>query len=439
MSAGEEIVASGSRGRRPERGDETYRADPQGTRTAQRSNRAARRSDSQALQVAVIGAGVAGLVCALRLAEAGAKVAVFERAPRLDAGTSCLSAEILPLWGASLHLFACARRLGLSPRRLRTIAPTWSVAGAGTVILRTRWSGLEVWVEPEGMLSGAARRAAGRALRRLLRAGRHGASTLPDVPLAQAALPWGGEEGLRLLWRPLCRLLCLTAAEETPLPRLARLLAAALGTRLQRQWVQLPDSFVEWFSVPLTRTLGHCGSEVAIAAPVHTLEPCDGGWRLPQTDGRRFDHVVLAVAPWDAAVLLREIQGLGALRHRLSNWPKTSLWSTILSCPSGEWRFTPAADAWCAPAGGARTGWASLDRPSVERLAPLGTAAIEEPWHDFLLPLPESSSLTPDIAPGLWLAGGWLAPAPTFVGPEASAASGWHTAGAILNAEMVAG
>lgn len=384
------------------------------------------------MRVAIVGAGVAGLVCALRLAEAGAKVAVFERAPRLGAGISFLSAEILPLWGASPHLFACARRLGLSPRHLKTSTPRWTVVGAGTISLRTRWSGLDVEVEPEGTLSGRERRAANRALRRLLRAGRHGASALPDVPLAQAAVPWGGEEVLRLLWRPLCRLLCLTAAEATPLPHFARLLAAALGARAQRQWIQLPDSFVEWLAVPLARALGRRGGEVTIAAPVHTLEPHDGGWRLPQADVRRFDHVVLTVSPWDAAPLLQGIPGLEALRTQLANWPRTPLWSTTFPGSAHEWRFASEADAWEAPGGGGHTAWVCLTPPGPERPIPSGEAALATTWRDDCFPLPAASPLPLSPFPGLWLAGGWLAPEPTLPGAESSAASGWRTAGAIL-------
>jgi len=392
------------------------------------------------MRVAIVGAGVAGLVCALRLAEAGIRVAVFERAPRLGTGISCQSAEILPLWGASPHLFACARRLGLSPRHLKATAPAWTVVGAGSLALRTRWSGLEISVEPEGTLSGRERRAANCALRRLLRAGRHGGSVLPDVPLAQAALPWGDEAAIHLLWRPLCRLLCLTPADETPLPRFARLFAAALGSRAQRLWFRLPDSFVEWFAVPLARALGRRGGEVAIAATVQSLEPAEGGWRLPQTDVRRFDHVVLAVPPRDAAALLQGIVGLEALVARLSNWPEIRLWSTLVSRPTREWHFDPSADAWCAPAGGARTGLACLAPPSPDRLVPLDAETFAAALRDSPLPLPMPSPLPPvRPAAGIWLTGGWMAPEPTLPGAEASAASGWRTAGAILRPATAAG
>jgi phytoene dehydrogenase-like protein len=391
------------------------------------------------MRVAIVGAGVAGLVCALRLAEAGVRVAVFERSPRLGTGISCLSAEILPLWGASPHLFACARRLGLSPRHLKTSTPGWTVVGAGSLTLRTRWSGLEVWGEPEGTLSSRERRATSRALRRLLRAGRHGGSALPDLPLAQTALPWGDEAALHLLWRPLCRLLCLAPAEETPLPRFARLLAAALGARAHRQWFRLPDSFVEWFAVPLARALGRRGGEVAIAAPVQSLEPAEGGWRLPQTDVRHFDHVVLAVPPRDAASLLRGIAGLEALVARLSNWPEIRLWSAIAPHTTHGWCFTHEADAWQAPAGGGRTALACLAPPGLERLLPLGEEALAAPWCDERFPLPAPSPPPLHPFPGLWLAGVWMAPEPTLPGAESAAASGWRTAGAILRPATAAG
>jgi glycine/D-amino acid oxidase-like deaminating enzyme len=395
--------------------------------------------ETRPMKVAIVGAGVAGLVCALRLAEAGIRVAVFERSPRLGAGISCLSAELLPLWSASPHLFACARRLGLSPRHLKTSTPGWTVAGAGTLSLRPRWSGLEAHFEPEGRFSGVERRAASRALRRLLRAARHGGSTLTDVPLARAALSWGDEAPLRLLWRPLCRLLCLAPADETTLPRFARLLAAALGAKAQRQWVQLPDSFVEWFAVPLARALGRRGGEVAIAAPVHALEPADGGWRLPQTDTRRFDHLVLAVSPWDAAALLQGVPGLEALCARLSNWPRTPLWSAIVPRTTHGWCFTPEADAWRAPAGGERTALACLAPPGPEQLLPLGEEAPAAAWRDDLFPLPASAPVPLCPFPGLWLAGGWMTPEPTLPGAEAAAASGWRTAAAILRRATAAG
>ena len=51
------------------------------------------------MRVTVIGAGIAGLSCALELAERGASVELLERAPRLDAaGCSWFAGGMLAPW-----------------------------------------------------------------------------------------------------------------------------------------------------------------------------------------------------------------------------------------------------------------------------------------------------------------------------------------------------
>src|SRR3546814_7163181 len=61
-------------------------------------NGARRAAGGEAMHVAVIGAGVAGLACAAELAERGAAVEVFERGATVGEGASGRAGAMLAPW-----------------------------------------------------------------------------------------------------------------------------------------------------------------------------------------------------------------------------------------------------------------------------------------------------------------------------------------------------
>ena len=78
-------------------------------------------SDATRVDVAVVGAGLAGLTAALRLSEAGLKVRVFERYPRpgglarvLDIGGEAIEAFYHHLFTTDTAYVAIAEELGLA-------------------------------------------------------------------------------------------------------------------------------------------------------------------------------------------------------------------------------------------------------------------------------------------------------------------------------------
>ena len=81
------------------------------------------------MRVAVIGAGIAGLTCALELAERGATVEVFERAARLGAGAcSWFAGGMLAPWCERESSEALVAQLGMES------IPWWQERFAGTVV-----------------------------------------------------------------------------------------------------------------------------------------------------------------------------------------------------------------------------------------------------------------------------------------------------------------
>ena len=81
------------------------------------------------MRTAVIGAGIAGLTCALELAERGVAVEVFERAPRLGSGAcSWFAGGMLAPWCERENSAALIAQLGVES------IPWWQERFAGTVV-----------------------------------------------------------------------------------------------------------------------------------------------------------------------------------------------------------------------------------------------------------------------------------------------------------------
>jgi squalene-associated FAD-dependent desaturase len=263
--------------------------------------------------IAVIGAGWAGLACAIEATRAGHAVTVFEAARTLGGRARALPAQ-LPhgapvmldngqhiLIGAYSATLALMRELGIDPEAVLQRMP-----------LRLRFadgSGLAVppgWPPPLDLLAGIL--------------GARGWSWRDKAALVRRALAWRSAKFLcdpqtsvgqlctsltprvrRELIEPLC-----ISALNTPLERASgqvflRVLHDALftergGADLLLPRVDLgallPDAAARWLAQHGTRL--HAGTRVqAIGRDAR-------GW---QVDGEHFDRVVLACPPWEAARL----------------------------------------------------------------------------------------------------------------------------------------
>ena len=263
--------------------------------------------------VAVIGAGWAGLACAIEATRAGHRVTVFEAARTLGGRARALPAQ-LPggapvLLDNGQHILIGAYSATLSLMRELGIDPA---AVLHRMQLRLRFadgSGLAVpagWPPPLDLLAGIL--------------GARGWTWRDKAALLRNALAWraGGFlcdprtsvdqlcEGLtprvrRELVEPLCISALNTPVEQASAQVFLRVLHDALftergGADLLLPRVDLgallPDAAARWLAGHATRVLA--GTRVQAIGRDTT------GW---QVDGERFDRVVLACPPWEAARL----------------------------------------------------------------------------------------------------------------------------------------
>lgn len=294
-------------------------------------------------RVAVIGAGWAGLAAAVRLAEGGVSVTVFEAARQaggrartveldgieLDNGqhillgayreTLALLARVNPAWQAQLLRLPLLLRVepDFRLRAVRLPAP-WHLAAA---LLGARGLG---WGERVRALAFIA------ALRRQ-------GFRLPADTTVGELLARHGQTGrlARVLWHPLC-----VAALNTP-PGLAsaqvfvNVLRDAFARERAASDLLLPRvSLSRLFAEPAAAFLTGHGARVRTATPVRAIEPTPGGWRLPGVAGAgTFSHVVCALPPRRAASLLAPLPRMGETAAALHALPHEPIVTVYLRYP----------------------------------------------------------------------------------------------------------
>jgi squalene-associated FAD-dependent desaturase len=264
----------------------------------------------------VVGAGLAGLAAAVRLALQGRRVVLYEAAPQ--AGGRCRSYEDKQL-GVTLdngnHLLLSGNREALS--YLAAIGAADSLIGPAA----TRFPFLDLasgerWtVEPSAgrlpwwLLSGQ-RRIPGSSLGDWLEA-RHLALAGAEATVAQAIRRRGA------LWRRFWQPLTVAALNTRPEEGSARLLWEVLRRSFLRgaaacRPLIARDSLAASFVAPALATLARLGAEVRFGWRLRALERGETRIGALLFDAARLDldpadRVILAVTPWVAAELLPEL------------------------------------------------------------------------------------------------------------------------------------
>jgi len=255
-----------------------------------------------ALCVAVVGAGYAGLACAVELADAGVAVEVFEasrtlggraRAVELDGMSVDNGAHILV--GAYRETLRLMQKVGADETALKRRSLHLEFPGHVSVAAPRLPAPLH--------LGWALLRAQGLSFKeklaalRFMRAQQARAFRLPaDLP-ADRLLADQPERVRRFLWEPLC-----LAALNTP-PQLAsaqvflNVLRDSLAADRAASDLLLPATDLSrLFPEPAARHIEARGGKVHRATRIGALAALD-----------RFDHTVIAVAPYHLAALAPEI------------------------------------------------------------------------------------------------------------------------------------
>ncbi len=281
-------------------------------------------------EIAIVGAGWAGLSAAVRLTQAGRRVRVFEAAPaaggrareaRLDFGAGpvtldagqhllvgayreCLELAQLLHDGAApyeRHAFSLRDTAGLQLHAPRLPAPLHLAAallGARGLSLGERLAMVRLM---RGLRGDGWRAQAGETVAQLLQRWRQ-PGTLVDR-----------------LWSPLCMAALNTGAEQACAATFATVLRDTLGAESAASDFVLPLSTLDdLVARPACDWLRARGTQLAFGATVRGIARASGGWRL-QTDADRgvatdAAQLVLAVPPYAAARLLAPLLGAATTR-----------------------------------------------------------------------------------------------------------------------------
>jgi len=280
--------------------------------------------------IAIVGAGWAGLSAAVRLTQAGRRVRVFEAAPsaggrareaRLDFGAGPVTLD------AGQHLLVGAYRecLDLAQLLHDGVAPfeRHELSLRDTAGLRLHAPRLPAPLHLAAALVGARGLSFGERLAtvRLLHGLRKdGWRAQAGETAAQLLRRWRQPETLvDRLWSPLCMAALNTDAEEACAATFANVLRDTLGAARGASDFVLPRSTLDdLLARPACDWLRARGAQLAFGAAVRAIARASDGWRL-QLDADRgaatdAAQLVLALPPYAAARLLAPLLGDAAAR-----------------------------------------------------------------------------------------------------------------------------
>ncbi|MEZ7896506.1 MAG: hydroxysqualene dehydroxylase HpnE [Thauera sp.] len=297
--------------------------------------------------VAIIGAGYAGLACAVELARAGVHVTVFERSHtmggrarvvhkdhhwRVDNGQHILI-------GAYSELTRLLRLTGVSPKQLAHLPLTLHVPGRLHLKAASLPAPFHLAV---GLLRSKGLSWADRlAMLRLMRwLKRHG-FRLPDAAMTVDALLAETRQTAtlcQLIWEPLCVAALNTPIAEASAQVFANVLRDSLAAGAAASELLLPRTDLsELFPVPAARYIGVRRGKLRTGNAIEAIERVPGGYRLEGDPGSQpWPHVVVATAPYHAGTLLASAGGCERLVAQIDALEHEPIVSVYLALGRGQ-------------------------------------------------------------------------------------------------------
>ena len=297
--------------------------------------------------VAIIGAGYAGLACAVELARAGVHVTVFERSHtmggrarvvhkdhhwRVDNGQHILI-------GAYSELTRLLRLTGVSPKQLAHLPLTLHVPGR----LHLKAASLPAPFHlAAGLLRAKGLSWADRlAMLRLMRWLKRRGFRLPDPAMTVAALLAETRQTptlCQLIWEPLCVAALNTPVAEASAQVFANVLRDSLAAGAAASELLLPRTDLsELFPVPAARYIGVRRGKLRTGNAIEAIERVAGGYRLEGDPGSQpWPHVVVATAPYHAGTLLASAGGCERLVAQIDALEHEPIVSVYLALGRGQ-------------------------------------------------------------------------------------------------------
>ncbi|MDR1424133.1 MAG: hydroxysqualene dehydroxylase HpnE [Azoarcus sp.] len=293
-----------------------------------------------ASEIAIIGAGYAGMACAVELAHQCVAVTVFERSHTLGGrarvvhkdGHTFDNGQHL-LLGAYTELARLLRLTGVSPRLLERLPLTLHVPRQLHLRAAPLPAPLHLAV---GLLRahglGWRERIAPLALLRYLKRARF---RLPAA-MSVAELLSAARQPARLrnlVWEPLCVAALNTPMHEASAQIFANVLRDSLAASAAASELLIPRiDLSELFPVPAARYLATRDGEVRTGNPITALVPESEGFRLTGDPHERiWRQVVIATAPHHAAPLLATIDVCADLAAQIAALPTEPITTVYLA------------------------------------------------------------------------------------------------------------
>jgi hydroxysqualene dehydroxylase len=426
------------------------------------------------LSVAVIGAGYAGLACAVELAAAGVPVTLFERSHTLGGRARVVAKEGLRIDNGQ-HLFLGAytetqrllRRVGVSPKAFAVRPLDLHYPG----LFRLQAARLPA---PFHLLGGllSAKGLSWKERLDILRPLRWLSGEGFKVPEGQSVAQFLDAHTRTPRMRALFwEALCLAALNTPPKRACAQVFANVLKDSLTGAasaadlWIPKVD-LSDLFPVPAARYLATHRGQVRTANPIDRLIRNENGtWTLEGDPlGQRiYSHVVVACAPYHALPLLSELPGLETQVRALQAFEYEAIATVYLvSKPAvilpgpmiglvngpGQWAFSVehpglpegllAVVSSAVSVGDSPLGPALLEAVCAQLEATLGVR-IKPSWHQVIIEKRATFACVPGLVrpanrmplAGLWLAGDYTeGPYPATL--EGAIRSGAYAAQGIL-------
>lgn len=428
--------------------------------------------------VAIIGAGYAGLACAVELARAGVEVTVFERSHVLGGRARVVTKD--PQWpidngqhiliGAYHELTRLLRLTGGSATALAQLPLTLHVPGE----LQLQAAALPApfhlgW----GLLRARGLSFAERlALPRLLRWLKKCDFTLPPTMTVSAMLDAAAQPPRlsELVWAPLCVAALNTPAAKASAQIFANVLRDSLLGSARDSELLLPRTDLsELFPVPAARFLAVRRGKLRTGNAIEAIHCTTDGFELAGDPARLpWTQVVIATAAPHAAALLRSTGQCAALAESIGSLPHEPITSVYLAldpalrlpCPMiglrsnaedapAQWAFDHGQlggtaglvacviSAWKPAAGQTHEALVATVRAQLERQLGQPLGALR--WSQVIVEKRATIACHPGLERpglhtplrGLWLAGDYLAsPYPATL--ESAVRSGTACARAVL-------